>query len=343
MSLTCTLDNAAQLQSSIYAVFTNVEFHNNKKFNLMKQCALICILIFLCLSGHAQLTYNELFVQYDSAWTYKNLQLIPVRFKSPGSGTMLPNTGTINFSEALKTGKISVHELNNPEGADINTLYIKNHSKKNILINSGEMLEGGKQDRASAVTAIIPSEEEYYLPVFCIEKGRWNNKARTFNYAGSTDASLKKQIDVTQKQNEIWKDISARFEDKGITSDTWPYLKIYRDTSDADTSYMNYFINRFKNSDSSFAGFIAVTDNHIINCELFATTELCMLSYEGLLNSYIRSVRNKEEEETSVEKKEIIEFTDLFMKSVKQQQQYIATHGRIDKHDDKIIHLVAYP
>ncbi len=30
-----------------------------------------------------QLTYNELEVHYSSAWTYQNLQLIPVRFKNP--------------------------------------------------------------------------------------------------------------------------------------------------------------------------------------------------------------------------------------------------------------------
>ena len=302
---------------------------------------IVCLLFLFLLKAYSQLTYNELEVQYDSVWTYKNLKLIPVKFKSTG-GTVIPNNGMISFSEAFQTGKITLHELSNPEGADINTLFIKNRSKKNIVISSGEMIEGGKQDRVSGITTIIPAEEDYYLPVFCIEKGRWNGKAKPFSYAGTVDAALKKQIDVTQKQNDIWKEIDKQYQDKNATADTWPYIKIYKDTSGADSSYMNYFMNRFKNSDSSFAGFVAITSNHIISFELFATPELCFLSYKGLINTYIHSVTDKEGT-PSVEDEEVRDFLDGFMRSAKQQKRYLSTHGRIDTYDKKIIHLAAYP
>lgn len=304
--------------------------------------ALICVLIFCGLKTYAQLTYNELAVPYDSAWSYKNLKLIPVKFKSPDNGVINSNAGFINFSDALQTGKISLHELSRGGGPDINTLFIKNHSKKNIIINSGEMIAGGKQDRAAAVTTIIPPEEDYYLPVYCIEKGRWNGKAKAFSYAGNVDASLKKQIDVAKKQNDVWKEIDSQYQKNTAVSDTWPYLKLYNDSSDVDTSYMNYFMERLKNSDSSFAGFVAITGNHIINCELFVTPELCYLSYKGLLNSYIRAVANKQDR-PSVDNKQVHKFLDLFLKSATQQKRYVGAHGRVDNYDTKLIHLVAYP
>jgi hypothetical protein len=45
---------------------------------------------FLLLSASAQITYETVYVDYDSAWQFKNLKIIPVRRKAGGgmpSGT----------------------------------------------------------------------------------------------------------------------------------------------------------------------------------------------------------------------------------------------------------------
>src|ERR1700745_1005048 len=95
----------------------------------------------------AQLTYNELSVQYDSPWTFKKLQLIPIRFKGPGAGNMDQADHTMfggnifSFSEAMDKHKITVKELTSG-GADVSTLMIKNHSQENIMLMSGEMVQG---------------------------------------------------------------------------------------------------------------------------------------------------------------------------------------------------------
>src|SRR5678809_169769 len=76
----------------------------------------------------AQLTYNELSVQYDSAWIYKKLQLIPVRFK--GSGTGASHAGNkifgdgkvISFSDALRSHKVVIKETSSGGGPDVTTL-----------------------------------------------------------------------------------------------------------------------------------------------------------------------------------------------------------------------------
>ena len=81
--------------------------------------------------------------------------------------------GLISFEDAMKQGKISVKESALPGGADVGLLTIKNHSKKNILLHSGDMFTGGKQDRAFAETTIIAPDEQNHMPVFFIEKGRW--------------------------------------------------------------------------------------------------------------------------------------------------------------------------
>src|SRR3978361_2055814 len=108
----------------------------------------------------AQLTYNELSVHYDSPWTFKKLQLIPVRFKNKGGDSGFQNITAfdnhiISFSDALRQHKIVIKENIADGGADVSTLLVKNRSKDNVLLMSGEMVQGGKQDRAFGKTIII--------------------------------------------------------------------------------------------------------------------------------------------------------------------------------------------
>ena len=98
-------------------------------------CTVAFVLLFYSTSN-AQLTYNELRVEYDSPWTYKNLQLIPVKFKEKkgnGGTAALPAVVSLSFSEALQKRKISVQEMQYKNGADINWLQVTNNSKQNVV------------------------------------------------------------------------------------------------------------------------------------------------------------------------------------------------------------------
>ena len=303
-------------------------------------------LFFLCsVQSFAQLTYSTLAVQYSDKWTCGKLQLIPVRFKDSSFGQKeFPKGSIIGFEQALREGKISVKETNTPGGDDVGLLEVKNHSKKNILVNSGEIVAGGMQDRAFASTTLIPpSSDENELPVFCIEKGRWGKKlkARSFRYAGSTDAALRKQIDVTQKQNKVWKEIDKQLSDKGIQNLTGAYLDLYKDTSKIDTACMNFFRRKMAESDSLSAGFIAVTGNHIINCELFGSSSLCIASFEVMLKGYMRSI-GANDGPPIVSGETIKKFLDKFLETEEEQQKYLSTHGRLYSNNGRAIHLIAY-
>src|SRR5205809_1255068 len=151
----------------------------------------------------AQLTYNELAVQYDSPWTFKKLRLIPIRFKGPGGTANITafNGNVISFSEALLKRKITVKEMSADGGPDVSMLMVKNHSQENIMLMSGEIVQGGKQDRAIGATRIILSgRHKNAVSVFCVEKGRWDDKAKKFKHAGTADADVRKQIDVSRRQ-----------------------------------------------------------------------------------------------------------------------------------------------
>lgn len=304
---------------------------------------LVVVLLWMqCMTASAQLTYKHLAVQYDSPWTCGKLQLIPIRYKDTGKGKPnLFNGGLISFEDAMRQGKLSVKESSLPGGADVGLLTIKNNTHKNVLLHSGDMVTGGKQDRAFAETTIIGPHEQQHMPVFCIEKGRWTEKSRSFRYGGQADAALKKEIEVTRKQNRVWKEIERRYQQKGIEKKTWAYSDIYNDTTHLDTACRYKFRRKMMDSDSAYAGFVAITGRRIINCEIFGSSDLCITSFDAMLKSYLKTI-TIEDGAPSLGKDAIKTFLDKFLETETQQQEYLSKHGRIYKYQTQVIHLVAY-
>ena len=307
----------------------------------------VLMFLFIHQQAEAQLTYNELSVQYDSPWTFKKLQLIPVRFKDKGGAPGFQNVTAfdkpvISFGDALKQHKIVIKENTADGGADVSTLMVKNRSKDNVLLMSGEMIQGGKQDRAFGKTTIIPAgRNKNYVPVFCIEKGRWDDRSRPFKHAGRADAGVRKQIDETQRQSKIWKQIDNELAEKNKKNKTSAYLKAYNDSTLDDTSYLRFFINKMRESDSSYAGFIAITGDRILNAEIFSGSDLCLAAYIEMIKSYVHSLALSD----GVPEKthdEIKTFTDKFLPDKTTQKKYLSTNGRMYYDNGEIIHLVAY-
>lgn len=303
-------------------------------------------MIFFYSTALAQLTYNELSIQYDSPWTYKKLQLIPIRFKGSGPGAINADNkmfdgNLISFDDALRQHKIVVKEMTSG-GADVSTLLIKNKSKDNVMLMSGEIVQGGKQDRAFGETTIIPKHrKKNYIPVFCIEKGRWDDKAKAFRHAGTADAKVRKQIDVTRRQSKVWKEIDTVLLEKNKKNQTSAYMKAFETPEPEDSSYLRYFIEKMRSSDSAYAGFIAITGNRIINSEIFAGTDLCVTAYIENIKSYVRSLQPTDGIPVKTHD-EIKTFADKFLRDKTTQKKYLAANGRIYYYEGQVIHLVAY-
>jgi hypothetical protein len=302
--------------------------------NLVNLC--ICIVLF-AQTVHAQLTYEQLFVNYDSVWTYKNLQLIPIYFKGPGGA----KAEILSIQQAMKMRKVRIREVNYAEGSDKNVLKITNRGKKKIMLNSGEILAGGKQDRVVAETKIIAPGTTEYINVYCIEKGRWDDKEKEFNYQGAVDPSLKKVMDMAGRQHDIWKEIDRQFNAQGKASKTWSYLELYKTPIKGDSNYVNYFMDRFHKSDSSFAGFIAITGKEVIQTELFASVNMTNLAFGGMLNTLVNRVVESGST-PSVPTERIKPIMDRLLQDETSQKAFVAAHGKMHQFQGEVIHIVVY-
>ena len=193
----------------------------------------------------------------------------------------------------------------------------------------------------SAETKILKPGKKDYLKVFCIEKGRWDKKPRSFKFSGSSDPVLKKVMDKTGRQHEVWKEIERQYATEKTNSETYPYLKINRTYSKIDLDYITYFTNKFKQSDSAYSGFLAITGNRIINCELFSSAELLGSSFNIILRSLV-STAIIEGSTPKMPQDGMKVFMDKLLSNTESQKAFIAGRGKLDLHDGKVIHLIAY-
>src|SRR6478609_1027167 len=106
-----------------------------------------------------QITYQQVFVDYDSAWEFRNLKIIPVRSKAPGT------VPVISLSKALQQGWVAISERGTASTENVHWLRINNNTDKAVFISSGEMVTGGRQDRiVSKDTVLVPTGHDQYIP-----------------------------------------------------------------------------------------------------------------------------------------------------------------------------------
>src|SRR5687768_8261577 len=142
---------------------------------------LVCVVIFQ--TAGAQITYETVFVDYDSAWQFKNLKLIPIRSKGRGGGGIATNTEIISLQQGLKTGMITISERGTASTENVHWLRLTNKTNKPVFVASGEVLIGGRQDRmVTKDTLLVPAGKDQYISVMCVEEGRWSEKEKKFIY-----------------------------------------------------------------------------------------------------------------------------------------------------------------
>ncbi len=332
--------------SLVHHIFKQ-QFHDLLNNHIIRSLFLSCLILCFKYSISQQNSFPEVVVQYDSAaaWTYDNLQLIPVRFVGDG-GTKgyLPFDNVTTMQKALREKKLKINEIKGSGNADVRILEMRNMSKEAIVIQSGEIIVGGKQDRIVSQTMILPPDKEkYYVNVFCVEKGRWARKSKPFNYFRQADMSLRRATDVSRKQHDIWENIENQFKVSGKKSQTEAYKDILAERRfiEEDSLYVKFFTDKLSKTDSSFAGFIAITGGQIIGTDLYSTKEMAIEAFQNTLRSYAATaivVGDPPE----VKKEAVVNFMTPILSDNKTRNDFLKNRGRVYMYQGKIIHIVAY-
>jgi len=125
----------------------------------------------------------------------------------------LPPRSVKTLDEALAAGTAVVHET-----GEVNTLCVENLSSgDDLMMQNGDILKGGKQDRVLQVAMILPPKSgRVAVPAFCVEAGRWTNRGGeavghfATNPGQIAGKDLKNAVNTAGVQGEVWKTVAAQ-------------------------------------------------------------------------------------------------------------------------------------
>ena len=271
---------------------------------------LLLVLLHFPVFCSAQYTYKNLEVNFlektneASAFTYGNLRIYPVKARESFKKEFASLGKYMTLQEAIQKTKIKITESSN--SGTVNNLVVENISKDTIIIITGDVIKGGKQDRIVSQDIVLsPSAGKKSLPVYCVESGRWtsaqgNGAARNYSASASSkpaefngyynkgSVSLRKVVEKEKDQSKVWSKVDElNTANKTVTSTkTYTAMTQSADFTKKMDQYISFFKNKFE-KDSSVVGVIVVTGDKVIGCDMFATHNLFIKQYESLLHSYV--------------------------------------------------------
>ncbi len=299
-----------------------------------------CLSLFL-LSASAQLTYETVYVDYDSAWTFKNLKIIPIRRKGGGGTPGETGADVVPLAEALKKGLVTVTERGTTSFENVHWLRFNTHTDKSVYIGGGEVITGGRQDRMIVRDTILkPSEKDQYVPVMCVEEGRWSEKEKKFGYGNYANTDIRKNLDSGRNQVILWREVDRELQTGQFKNKSLAYESRWQDKKYVlkGQEYINYFMNKFRHSDSTIVGFIAVSGDKVIGSDVFDGTYLFYHQLEPLLWGYVDEAIASGAPVT-LKDAAVKRYADKLLKDEKSQQDFVKDNGKIFRMGGRVVHV----
>jgi len=120
--------------------------------------------------------------------------------------------GSKNFltlSEALAQKKLVINET-----GDVNKLTIQNFGERTVFMQGGDIIKGGRQDRALQSDLILPPKSKLTeINVFCVEHGRWSQRGQesdkgfATSYEALPSTELKMSALAKKDQSDVWSNV----------------------------------------------------------------------------------------------------------------------------------------
>jgi hypothetical protein len=227
---------------------------------------------------------------FEKEWTFGNLRIYPIMANEVYKEKSKVSSNYISLQQALQKKSIVISEVS--EGGTVNTLQLSNTGKDTVMIMAGEVVLGGKQDRAIGQEMLLPpGAKNVNVAVFCVEHGRWNanQSGSNFNgYYGFVGNQVRKKVIVDKNQSNVWSEVSKSHNKAAVSSGTNTFKDIQKSEEYMTQlkSYKDYFLPKLK-ALGSVLGFVVVTGDKILGTELFSSADIFNQQSDKLLESYI--------------------------------------------------------
>ncbi len=194
-----------------------------------------------------------------------------------------------SLEHALSHGHLQVRESDN---ASVPRLTVRNSGSRSVLIMSGEMLLGGKQNRLAANDFLVPPNSGWIdIPVFCGERNRWTGGGGFGAAKFLAPAALRSKLAEGATQSEVWDMADDELRSGGAESKTRDLSAVYER---GDLAEGLRCLRR--QGGSSFpgdtVGFVAMSGGRILGVEIYASENLFEDNWRKALESLVAGERD---------------------------------------------------
>ncbi len=225
-------------------------------------------------------------------FTHGNLTVFLLR--GPDAERSRPVLG---LDEALARQCAVVHET-----GSVNELVVENTSEEDdLLLLSGDIVKGGKQDRVLQATMILPPKSGK-VPVrsFCVEQSRWTNRGgeHVTRFGGNTATiagkELKQAVQVAGSQGAVWHNVQAQqaalSRTVGTTvnsaaSPTSLQLTLENDQLQAEVAKFRTAITTKVGDPAGVVGFVMVVNGQVTGAEAFGSHAIFRKAWTKAVNA----------------------------------------------------------
>ncbi len=292
----------------------------------------------------ANLTLSESSGTAANQYRYEKLQLYPIRANHIFLNEHKNISNYVTLKEALASKKIAITEKSNQ--GTVNTLLIENLSKDTVIVLSGEVIQGGKQDRVIAEDIILyPKSGKKDIPVFCVEHGRWTarNGDRSFNqYFDISSNEVRKAATVKKDQSEVWQKVAETNQKHNTETRTGTLaaIKSSSELNDDVKKYAEHF-RKLLLDDPNVIGVVAVSGNTILGCDMFANHDIFGKYLPNLLNSYATEAITSGSA-PSVSYQQVRDYLDSIIDDESKQEEEVKKKGAVLKDGNKKVHISTF-
>jgi len=226
-------------------------------------------------------------------------------------------------------------------------LVLHNKSNDTIFIMAGEIIRGGQYDRIVARDMlIVPKRPAVDLPVFCIEKNRWqyneNGGPQFLQYGGMASIEIRQAVQGAKSQSTIWELVDRMYEKYAYDKTTHAYSDVLLSNNyQKDVEGYFKYLNEAFNEEVNVVGLVVVSGKEVVACDVFANTALFQESYKVLLASYVNEAVIHGSKPTLSATDVETYFQDLLNKK-NEQVRVLDSYSTSFAVNGSILHLVNY-
>jgi hypothetical protein len=169
----------------------------------------VCLLSSLQLPGLAQAVGDE-FCSGGISCNNMTVYLIHRKGAISRTQTMAKPEKFLTLSEALSQKKVVINET-----GDVNKLTLQNFGNLPVYIQGGDIIKGGRQDRALQSDMVLPAKSNAITAnVFCVEAGRWHQRGHeddtqfSSSWTSLPTKELKMAANARGDQSAVWNSVA---------------------------------------------------------------------------------------------------------------------------------------